>query len=83
VLEKIEAKKEQSATRELVWLAVGIFLMVVSLGVTFYITGFKPEVAFLSAFRPYVGLLAFGVGFIALLNWVDRRFITGKLQARG
>lgn len=84
VMQKIEAREQKrSIWRELRALAAGIVLMVLALGVTIYLTGFKPELGVLNAARPYLNFIIFGIAFISLLNWIDRRFINRPHSSAG
>jgi TRAP-type uncharacterized transport system fused permease subunit len=81
VMRRIEAQEQKrSLWRELRALAAGILLMVVALGVTVYLTGFRPELGVLKGAKPYLSFIAFGIVFIALLHWIDRRFISRQGQ---
>lgn len=71
ILAKIEKQEEQ---RDFRWLALGIFLSVIALVVTLALT--KAWTVGVFAFiSGYPGLVIFGVVFIILLQWVDKRVL--------
>jgi len=77
----IESKeKVKESSRDNLWLGLGLFSLVVALGVAFVLTGFKLSVGAFQFFAGYSGLTIFGIAFILLLNWVDRRVIR-KIEA--
>lgn len=71
VLARIEKKEEQ---RDFRWLAVGILLLVIALIVVLVLTkSFTTGIfSFISGYR---GLIIFGIAFVLLLQWVDRKLI--------
>ena len=64
-----------SATRELVWLYVGLFSFIVVAGIAIFLTGFKINLGVLKFISGFRGLIVFGVMFILALQWIDRRFV--------
>lgn len=71
VLARIEKKEEQ---RDLRWLAAGIFLSVAALVACLVFTNTWTTGTF-SFISGYPGLVIFGIVFILLLQWVDRRLL--------
>ena len=71
----IEAKQQASRSREVYWIAFAGFLFVVAVGLSVYLTGFKPSFSAFPFLNNYVGLIVFGVFFIGLLNWLEKRLI--------
>ncbi|MBN8576044.1 MAG: hypothetical protein J0L66_03840 [Cytophagales bacterium] len=71
VLARIARREEQ---RDLRWLALGIFLSVIALVVTLALTK-TWTIGVFSFISGYPGLIVFGIAFIVLLQWVDRKLI--------
>lgn len=78
LMSMIEAKQKAARSREVYWIAFAGFLFVVAVGVSVYLTGFKPSFSAFPFLNNYAGLIVFGVLFIGLLNWVERRFLRIK-----
>jgi hypothetical protein len=82
VMDQIEAKRESH--KEYFLIGGGILFFVVAAvivsfksGLTFSLEAFRFQTG-LGAFRfvkDYLGLLFFGIAFIGILQWMDRRFI--------
>jgi hypothetical protein len=75
VMKIVEARKSKSSFYEMFWLLGGIVLLLISFVVAVVMTNFKFSMGFLSGMSSYAGLLIFGIVFIGLLNWIDKRFI--------
>jgi hypothetical protein len=75
VLRRLAEKRKKDASRDILWLSIGIFLLLVSFMVALMLTGFKLQLGFLRNMAPYGGLFVFGVFFILLLQWLDRRLL--------
>lgn len=71
ILARIDKKEEQ---RDFRWLAVGIFLSVIALVVTLVLTK-AWTIGVFSFISGYPGLIVFGIAFILVLQWVDKRII--------
>ena len=78
VMAKAVESRKKDSSRDMLWLVVGIFLIFISLVVAIMLTGFKLSAGFLSGMSDYKGLFVFGVAFIGLLNWLDKRLIRDK-----
>jgi hypothetical protein len=78
LLESREMAKETS--RDNFWLGLGLFSFVIALLVAFALTGFKLSAGAFQFLAGYPGFIIFGIAFIALLNWVDKRVIR-KIEA--
>lgn len=76
ILARIEKKEEQ---RDFRWLALGISLSVVALIITLALTK-AWTVGVFSFISGYPGLVIFGVAFIVLLQWVDKRVLQKHLE---
>ena len=71
----IDAKQKAARQWEIFWIAFAGFLFVVAVGVSVYLTGFKPSFNAFPFLNNYAGLIVFGILFIGLLNWVEKRFL--------
>jgi hypothetical protein len=72
VVQKAAMKKD---VKDYVWLGAGIFFLLLAFGYTIYLTGFNFDLGFLKHMAGYKGLFLFGVMFITLLHWIDKRII--------
>jgi hypothetical protein len=77
----IESKeKAKEVSRDNFWLGLGLFSMVITLIVAFALTEFKVSVGIFQFFAGYPGLAVFGIAFILLLNWLDKKIVR-KMEA--
>lgn len=79
------ARKRSS--RDMFWLYMGLGGFVIALIVAIALTGFNPSMSFftLGAFTflsSYKGLIIFGIVFILLLQWIDRKFVQKTTELR-
>jgi hypothetical protein len=72
----IEKKEEK---RDYWWMAVGIFLAVIALIVSLALTSAHWTAGAFTFLTGYPGLIAFGIAFILLLQWVDRKVIRKQI----
>jgi uncharacterized membrane protein YhdT len=71
----IDARQKAGRQWEIIWIAFAGFLFVIAVGVSVYLTGFKPSFSAFPFLNNYAGLIVFGVVFIGLLNWVEKRLL--------
>lgn len=76
VLAIIEKKEEK---RDYWWMAVGIFLTVIALIVSLVLTSAHWTAGAFTFLSGYPGLVAFGISFILLLQWVDKKVIRKQI----
>lgn len=77
----IESKeKMKEVSRDNLWLGLGLFSLVIALIVAFVLTDFKASVGAFRFFAGYPGLVFFGIFFILLLHWVDKKILR-KMEA--
>jgi hypothetical protein len=74
----IDRKQKSARSWEVFWMTFAGFLFLVAVGVSVYLTGFKPSFDAFPFLNNYVGLVVFGVLFIGLLNWLEERFLRVK-----
>jgi hypothetical protein len=78
VLSRIEQKKSGSLSNEYFWLIMGLVLSVVVFGITLVVADFKMTFGFLNAVSSYKGLFIFGLLFIFLFQYLDKKLIRDK-----
>ena len=71
----LEKQHSRSTFREYFWFGVGIFVMLIAFVATIVMTEFKLNMGFLNALSSYKGLIIFGIFFIGLLHWLDKKLI--------
>lgn len=76
VLAIIEKKEEK---RDYWWMAAGIFLTVIALIVSLVLTSTHWTAGAFTFLSGYPGLVAFGISFILLLQWVDKKVIRKQI----
>jgi len=74
-------KKEEK--RDYFWLAMGILLSIISLIATIALVAERWSINSFSFLSSNVGLVVFGVLFVAFLQWVDRRVVRKHLDLKG
>lgn len=75
VMELAARQASGSATAEFIWMGIGVFLLFIAMIVALANITFTADFGFLSAMSSYAGLFVFGAIFIAMLHFIDRRFI--------
>ncbi|MBL0741785.1 hypothetical protein [Chryseolinea lacunae] len=79
VAQKVMQKQSaRIATREYIWFGLGAVLLLAAFITAVVVTNFKFSLGVFSALKSNEGLLIFGVLFIGLLHFVDKRFIRSK-----
>lgn len=78
IVSRVIENQKQSDARDLFWLGTGLFSLLVAFIGTIVYTGFRLNLGFLEEMSGYSGLFVFGVAFIILLHWVDRRILSSK-----
>ncbi len=78
ILTLIEKKEEK---RDYWWMAAGIFLIIVTLIVTLVLTKIHWSIGVFTFVSGYPGLVVFGVAFILLLQWVDKKVIKKQIRS--
>lgn len=76
VVERIMAEaKRKEALRDRLWFVVAGLLFLGGFVASVFFGEFKPGVGVFTFFSGYAGLIVFGVVFIAILHFVDKKFI--------
>ncbi|HEV8513874.1 MAG TPA: hypothetical protein VGQ59_11385 [Cyclobacteriaceae bacterium] len=72
----IESKEQaRGISRDNFWLGLGLFSFIITLIVALAVTDFKLSFGAFRFFAGYPGLVCFGIAFILLLNWIDKKII--------
>lgn len=74
----IEKKEEK---RDYWWMAAGIFLTVIAMIVSLVLTSPHWTTGVFTFLSGYPGLVAFGIGFILLLQWIDKKVIKKQIRS--
>lgn len=69
-------EKRKEIRRDYFWLALGIFGFVIAFAVVFVITDFKFTSGVFSFLSSYGGLIIFGIAFVAILNFLEKKIRT-------
>lgn len=75
----IEKKEER---RDYWWMAIGISLSVIALIVVLVITKVNWTTGAFTFISKYYGLVVFGIVFILLLQWIDKRIVKKRIELR-
>jgi hypothetical protein len=79
VMARIDTSRVSSS--DLVWMGAGILAFIVATIVAIAFTNFKLNFGVLKFISGYPGLVAFGVLFILVLHWIDKKVIQKKLAS--
>ncbi len=79
ILALIEKKEER---KDYWWMAAGIFLSVIALIVVLALTKVNWTTGAFTFISKYAGLVAFGIAFILLLQWVDKKIVKKRIEMR-
>ncbi len=71
----MKKQNSKSTFREYFWFGVGIFVMLIASVVAIFMTDFKFDMGFLNGLSSFKGLIIFGIFFIGLLHWLDKKLI--------
>ena len=74
IIKRIEMTRPSTSSDRL-WFALGIAGFVVAALVTILLTGFKLSAGTFKFLSGYSGLLIFGIAFVLLLQFFDKKFI--------
>lgn len=75
----IEKKEER---RDYWWMAIGISLSVIALIVVLVITKVTWTTGAFTFISRYYGLVIFGIVFILLLQWIDKKIVKKRIELR-
>lgn len=78
VVSVVERNQRKNTFREYFWIGIGMLLLLSAFSTAIMLTDFKISAGIFSGLSSYKGLLIFGVSFIGLLHWLDKRFLKNK-----
>ena len=78
VASRVIASERKKSFNDYVWFAAGIIFFLVAFAGTVLYTGFRLDFGFLNVMSEYKELAAFGISFIFLLNWLDKKLVKEK-----
>jgi len=79
IITLIEKKEER---KDFWWITAGIFLTVIALIVALAMTKVDWSTGAFTFVSEYYGLVLFGIAFVLLLQWVDKKVIRKQLNLR-
>jgi hypothetical protein len=75
VIQRIAAQHAKESYRDGWWFIGGIVLFLMGFVVALVLIDFRPSVGVYTFVTGYPGLIAFGITFILILNYIDKKFI--------
>ncbi len=83
ILNLVESKeKAREATRDTLWFGLGLTSFLMATFAAFYLTDFKLSTGAFRFVSGYAGLITFGLLFVLLLHWVDRKIVHRNLSMK-
>lgn len=83
VLSLEKRKAVQKSSFDIIMAITGGVLFLMGLIASVVVTGFRPDFGFLKAISDFKGLFLFGVGFVTVLNFIDKQLMRKKRIIRG
>lgn len=74
----IIAEEKRASRKDLIWLGLGIFGLIITAIVSILLTGFKPDYGAFKFVSNYSALLVFAASLIALFQWVEKKVLPHK-----
>jgi len=78
LVQTIEARRQAISKTEFFFFVIGVLLFILAAAVSIALTDFKPTFDAFPFLNDHMGLILFGIVFIGLLNWVERKFLRIK-----
>ena len=73
---RVVGRLQQKASRsDVAWLAIGIAAFTIAMIVAVALTGFTLNWGVFKFISGYPGLIAFGIAFVLMLQWIDKRVV--------
>jgi len=69
------AEEKRASRKDLIWLGLGVFVLIITAIATIVLTGFRPDFGAFKFVGNYGGLLLFVVLLIGLFHWVERKVL--------
>jgi FtsH-binding integral membrane protein len=77
VMARLMAIRERRALqKDYLWMGIGLSVLFLAAVVSVIITGFQFDTGVLTFLHHYKGLIIFGVAFVGLLHWIDRKVLS-------
>jgi hypothetical protein len=81
VIQKVMAhNQKKESSRDIWWLGVGIFFMLIGLVVAIAFVGARFDLGFLKAMADYKGLVAAGAILITVFNLLDKKIVRSRME---
>lgn len=81
VVAALITRQQSKDSRAYFWFAIGIMLLIIACLGTIIFIGYRFDLGFLRAMSDYKGLAVFGVVFVLIINWLDKRLVKeGRLS---
>ena len=71
----VDRLQRKSSTSDVAWLTIGIVSFVIAMIVAIAMTGFTLNWGVFKFISGYPGLIAFGIAFVLMLQWIDKRLV--------
>src|SRR5687768_6870975 len=78
VADRVMKGQKGGFSKDYLWFGAGILFLIIALVGTILYTGFRFDFGFLNAMSDYKGLAIFGIVFVLLLNWLDKKLVKEK-----
>jgi hypothetical protein len=75
ILQAIQANEKVAERTASYWIVAGVVVLIMASIIGAVLVGFKPSFGAFGFLSRYVGLFVFGVAFISLLQWLDRKIV--------
>ena len=77
VIKRMEAQGDLS--KDYFWFGLGLFVFIAGAVVAAVLANFRLNFGALKFISEYTGLTLFGLAFIALIHYIDKKFLSGKV----
>lgn len=83
VVSRVVSAQREKSSNDYLWFGAGILFFIIAFIATVLYTGFRFDLGFLKVMSDYKGLAVFGIAFMVLLNWLDKKLVKGKKFQQG
>lgn len=74
----IKTEEKRSSRKDLIWLGMGVFALIITAIVTVAFIGFKPNSGAFKFVGNYGGLLIFAALLVGLFHWIEKKVLPPK-----
>ena len=78
VVARMLGEHQSKNSKDYFWFGAGIFFLAIAFLATILFIDFRFDFGFLSGMADYAGLAVFGIAFISILHWLDKKLIREK-----